>query len=325
VTADHCAQAPERDTIVIVAPKSDIHAASVEHVLRTQYDIDVLVWDTEHVDDGISFRFDPESLTLAAQGDIIDLARVRSVWWRRPCGYGLERQSLAPTIRQFCQREYASLLMGGIAALDTTFVNQPHAESVAQLKPMQLATARRVGLQVPETLISNDATQVREFWERHDRDCVYKTLTPTPARLTETRQLTAADLQYLPALCLAPIIVQRRLAGVDVRLTVIGSRQYAAVARTERPEAAVDWRLDLTLQWQPYALDRELGTRVRQLLNELGLHYGCVDLRLDESGTPHFLEVNPSGQFLFIEVDTGQPVVAAMCELLLDPGAARLT
>jgi hypothetical protein len=58
-------------------------------------------------------------------------------------------------------------------------------------------------------------------------------------------------------------------------------------------------------------------------LTELELQYACVDLRLDADGIPHFLEINPSGQFLFVEVDTGQPLVSAMCDLLMDPGAAR--
>jgi hypothetical protein len=306
---------------VIVAPPTDSHAATVEHALRTKFGADVLVWDTERIGDGISFGPDPDRLTLGAGDRTLDLAEVRSLWWRRPGGYGQADRSLTPEVRRFCEREYSSLVLGGVGVLGRSVVNQPHAEAAAQRKPLQLSTARRVGLRVPETLISNDPEQVREFWERHDRDCVYKTLTPAP-RFVETRRLTAADLESLPSLSLAPVIVQRRLAGVDVRLTVIGSRQHAAVARTELPEAETDWRVDLTLQWQPYELDPDVGARVRRLLTELGLHYGCIDLRLDADGTPHFLEVNPSGQFLFIEVDTGQPLVEAMCDLLMDPGAA---
>jgi hypothetical protein len=321
VTARRGARAPRDGTVVIVAPRTDSHAATVESVLRTRLGVDVVVWDTERIEDGISFGLDPDGLTLAAEGRTVDLTDVRGLWWRRPRGYGQADGSLTPDVRRFCEREYSSLLLGGLGVLGTRVVNQPHAELAAQRKPLQLSTASRVGLRVPETLISNDPQRVREFWERHDRDCVYKTLTPAP-RFVETRRLTAADLESLPSLSLAPVIVQRRLAGVDVRLTVIGPRQYAAVARTEMPEAETDWRIDLTLQWQPYALDADVGARVRDLLTELGLHYGCVDLRLDADGAPHFLEVNPSGQFLFIEVDTGQPLVAAMCDLLMDPDAA---
>jgi len=323
VTVHQGAEVHRDGTIVIVAPRTDSHAATVEHVLRTRLGADVLVWDTERVRDGISFRVDPEGLTLTAERRTIDLEHVRSVWWRRPGGYGLAHQPLEPYVRRFCEREYSSLLLGGLAALGTDVVNQPHAEAAAQRKPLQLATARRVGLRVPETLVCNDAAEVREFWERHDRECVYKTLTPTPRRFIETRRLTAADLEELASLSLAPVIVQRRLTGLDVRLTVVGNRQFAAAVRSDRVEAATDWRMDLTLQWQPYVLDADVGARARRLLTELDLHYGCVDLRLDADGTPHFLEVNPSGQFLFIEVDTGQPVVVAMCELLLHPRMGR--
>lgn len=83
----------------------------------------------------------------------------------------------------------------------------------------------------------------------------------TAGKFTETRRLSAPDLEELAALALAPVIVQRRLTGVDVRLTVIGNPLYAAVARTARPKAATDWRVDLTLQWQPYALDDDVVAR----------------------------------------------------------------
>ena len=66
-------------------------------------------------------------------------------------------------------------------------------------------------------------------------------------------------------------------------------------------------------------IDTELATALRSLLRALGLHYGCVDMRVQPDGRNIFLEVNPSGQFLFIEIDTGQPLAHAFSNLLLHP------
>jgi hypothetical protein len=182
--------------------------------------------------------------------------------------------------------------------------------------------AGRVGLRVPQTIVSNEPTIVQEFWEGHHRDCVYKSLTPTPSPCRETRPLTEADLPDLHSLSLAPIIVQQRLHGANLRVTVMGRRQFAAIALVDCPEAVFDWRVDLKCRWEPYTLEPALSQRIQDLLIALGLHYGCVDLRFDDSGEPYFLEVNPAGQFLFIEVDTAQPIVEAMCALLVDPRSA---
>ncbi|HEY5742033.1 MAG TPA: hypothetical protein VIS99_05775, partial [Terrimicrobiaceae bacterium] len=56
------------------------------------------------------------------------------------------------------------------------------------------------------------------------------------------------------------------------------------------------------------------------LLRALKLHYGCIDLRRRPDGGYCFFEVNPSGQFLFAEIDTGQPLLRSLAELLIDAG-----
>ena len=50
---------------------------------------------------------------------------------------------------------------------------------------------------------------------------------------------------------------------------------------------------------------------------ELGIVFGCIDVVLDKHGELHFLEVNQSGQFLFVEKWVQSlPLLKAMCEML---------
>ena len=83
--------------------------------------------------------------------------------------------------------------------------------------------------------------------------------------------------------------------------------------------ADIDWRVDLTASWKEHVLPNKMERRLILLLRNLGLHYGCIDLRQRPDGTYVFLEVNPAGQFLFIEIDTGQPLTQSFAELLLNP------
>jgi hypothetical protein len=312
-----------RQVVMIAAPRTDSHARVVAHLLTTRFAADVVLWDTEQLDDddGASLLPKTQRLVIAAGGRRIDSRSLRSVWWRRPGLIGPPAYGIQPETLRFCRREYASLIVGGLAAAGVTVINNPDAEARANRKPWQLATAQSVGLRVPDTIVSNDPTEVIAFWESHDRDCVYKPLSPPPNTFRETRLLTEADLPELNRLFLAPIIVQQRLRGLDLRVTIIEGQPFAAVARTDLPEAATDWRVDLALKWERYELDTSVSAQLRTLISTLGLHYGCADLRLDDEGPPYFLEVNPSGQFLFIEIDTGQLLCEAMCHLLMQTHA----
>ncbi len=52
-------------------------------------------------------------------------------------------------------------------------------------------------------------------------------------------------------------------------------------------------------------------------MDKLGLVFGTIDLKLADSGERVFLEVNPQGQFLYIEIQTGLPISNALAELLI--------
>jgi hypothetical protein len=52
-------------------------------------------------------------------------------------------------------------------------------------------------------------------------------------------------------------------------------------------------------------------------LKDLGLVFGCLDLIVTPEGEYVFLEVNESGQFLWVEGYTGLPLLDAFTELLI--------
>jgi hypothetical protein len=48
----------------------------------------------------------------------------------------------------------------------------------------------------------------------------------------------------------------------------------------------------------------------------LGLSYGAIDFRVDKQGSVYFLEVNPGGQFLYLQARLGVPLVENLAALL---------
>ena len=55
-------------------------------------------------------------------------------------------------------------------------------------------------------------------------------------------------------------------------------------------------------------------------MRALGLRYGAIDMILDQNGEYYFLECNPGGQFLFVEIQTQQPISLALASALMGAG-----
>jgi hypothetical protein len=53
-----------------------------------------------------------------------------------------------------------------------------------------------------------------------------------------------------------------------------------------------------------------------RLMRRLGLVYGAIDLRVRPDGEHVFFEVNPSGQWLFVEERTGLPLTRTFVDVL---------
>jgi len=245
------------------------------------------------------------------------LADFASVWWRRPGDFGVSDNMPDEASRRFAIRECDSFLRGALLATDVLVINDPVDQYRAAYKPVQLSDARRAGFSIPQTIMGNDAGAVRDFWNHHNGQCVYKTFRSFIKGFSPTRMLDGEAMSLLDALQHGPVIVQELVPkGIDVRINVFGREVYAAEVAADDSVAAIDWRLDPMAVWTPHDLPSELVEKIYKFMCAMRLRYGCIDMRLRPNGEYVFFEVNPAGQFLFVEMMTDQPLSAAMARLL---------
>jgi hypothetical protein len=64
----------------------------------------------------------------------------------------------------------------------------------------------------------------------------------------------------------------------------------------------------------------DVAERVSDVLRRLGLRMGVIDLKLTPDGEPVWLEVNPQGQFLFLEPLLNEPLAEHFTDFLLSAG-----
>lgn len=265
---------------------------------------------------------------LYRNGRRIDLAGVRAVWYRRP---GLP-QPLSPVrdpeLRRWAADALSHTLHGMLETLDCVWVpGRPSQVEVAGLKVSQLAVAARLGFPIPRTLVTSRPEDFVAFYARHAGRLVSKA--PWRSRTspaTFTHAVRRRDARLSHAIRHAPVIFQEYVPKrLEVRVTVIGPQAFAAeIHSQELPSTLHDSRRwdDRRPRHAPHELPSSVERLCVRLVRALGLRFGAIDLILTPAGKYVFLEMNPNGQWAWIESLTGQPIAAAIADLLVR-GRAR--
>lgn len=199
--------------------------------------------------------------------------------------------------------------------LDVTSVpclGRPRAMRSNASKPYQAQLIARHGLAVPETLVTNDPDLVREFRARHGR-VVFKSVSGIRSIVRELDDAALARLERVRDL---PTQFQARVEGDDVRVHVVGERVFPSRITTEATDYRYAARDGLEARHEAIELPPELAGACVALAADLELPLAGIDLRIGPDGIATCFEVNPMPAFSWFEEQCGQPIAAAIVELL---------
>ncbi|MFF0200804.1 ATP-grasp ribosomal peptide maturase [Streptomyces sp. NPDC005017] len=254
---------------------------------------------------------------LWSAGRLVGIEGLRSVWVRRPGVPAARVAEPSPWLTE----ESSQALYGMLRGSGARWMNHPDAARRARHKPWQLRHAQLSGLPVPATLITTFPQAARQFAERFP-DLVVKPVSGAhpqepPRAVPTSRVAPGTDFS---AVAYGPTLLQRRVAKrADIRLTAVGERLLAARKATadDADPDDVDVRFAGSgTPWLPVEVPPRVAESVLAYLRDAELAYGAFDFAEDSDGTWWFLECNQSGQFGFIEVETGQPLARTIAEWL---------
>lgn len=257
-------------------------------------------------------------------GTWLDLGSCRSGWWRRALPPTPDPRITDPVQSAWAANETFEALSGFWEALPIAWVSPPRVIEKTMMKTWQLPAARQAGLEIPDTLVTSDPEAARAFIDRVGLGkVVCKAFSATPEHWRETRLVTEAEYAVLDRVAAAPVIFQAFVpADVDLRITVVGEQLFPAAVHSQDLPYPLDFRLYLDsgsrVLIEPAELPQEVQRCLLVLLKSAGLRYGAIDMRRTPDGRHVFLEINPAGQWRFVEEATGQPVTAALARLLAD-------
>lgn len=295
---------------------------------KTDYTADFLILELQR--QGIEFvRFNTEdfplsielSVDLSVGGDLdgcfnvygkrLAFSDIGSIWYRRPVAPSLPETTFDRVAQDFITTESRYTLDSIWRVLNSFWVSHPDKLRAAETKLLQLIKAAQLGLTVPHTLITTSPEKVQGFYIAHNRQIIYKPQRYIQVDRDETVDLIYTSLvdeekaKHIDDVRFVPSLFQDYIPkSSELRITVIGNRILTVqIHSQEHALAHHDWRRanSTELRHTPYELPSDIAKKCATLVKSYGLAFGAIDMILTPDGEYVFLEMNPNGQWAWIE------------------------
>jgi glutathione synthase/RimK-type ligase-like ATP-grasp enzyme len=268
------------------------------------------------------FEIAPTGMRFWSDDRTVDPNKVEAVYYRRAF---LPRPPPVASRESwdFIVRESRVLQYALYDALQCRWISHHAAIRAAENKPRQLRSAARLGFAVPETVITNDGAVAKRFALKHNK-IVTKPLSYGDlgrGQVVHTNVLEGWSDDYINEVEVAPTLLQRYIEKrADLRVTVVDNQVFACrIYSQDNPAYSVDMRRGLSddmMRHELVELALPLVDLCLNLVKEMGLRFAPLDFAEDLDGMAWFLEINPNGQWAWIQDRTGAPISDAIAKAL---------
>lgn len=304
MTADHLCSRLESEQVELVRVNSD-----------------------EILEDGqIEFQVG-EGASLVWKGSHISASAIRHLWYRRP-------KPLIPPgpdaeARQYVL-EWSAAFEGFLNHIPIErWINHPARNALASQKMEQLTRARQFGLRLPRSVVTQDAAILRQFWESCEGKVVTKPLASGMLEtddgdcsgLIYTATVSEGDLENPELLAACPTLFQQQVEkSSDIRVTFLDGHVVAVALHSQdrNGNQIVDIRQD---NWRG-VLYEEVGVpldvlrEITRLMGSYGLRFAAMDFVVDRDGEWYFLEINPNGQWAWLDIQGTTDIASRFVEVM---------
>jgi len=271
-------------------------------------------------------------IQLAWNGQSIRPSDVGAIVYRRP-------KPFAPPVsgdaaqRSHASDEWAEAIEGFLAHVPPErWINHPPRNFIASHKVEQLARARSCGLTVPEWIVTNDSEDAKRFLNTHGPEVIAKPLasgfieraSPGDDTLIYTQSINPLHVHLFERLAACPVLFQARVNKVtDVRMIVVDDRVTAVSLTAIDPDGSQ--RLDIRrdnmrdVRYAPLSVPARVAHAVARLMRGYGLRFAAIDFAVDADGHWTFFEVNPNGQWAWLDLAGASDIGAAFVHALRNP------
>lgn len=275
-----------------------------------------------------------ESVIRLADGQRINCSEIGAVWYRKPDRPQLPN-NLVEYEKQYAYSECIKALDGLYNYLRNRYwISSISNIRVAENKPLQLELATNLGFLMPDTIVTNDKDEAWCFYKKHSGRVVYKSLSlgyylsykepwkiETVHGVIFTTPIEGYQKSDFELVSNCPCLLQQYVPKkFELRITVVGEKVFAAkIDSQENTETLHDWRRKDPdhIAHSVHELPIEITKKCTSLVKKLGLQYGAIDMIYTPEDEYVFLEINPNGQYGWIEDMTELNISEAIAKALV--------
>jgi glutathione synthase/RimK-type ligase-like ATP-grasp enzyme len=314
--------------IVIFSNSHDEHTHSVINQIN-KFRGSVYRIDVDRLSTHFTFHFSIGNSSFYCETPVGTFSSkdIASVWIRRPYVHfsgtptpysKLAEQEIHETIKTIAD----------FFPTSTKIVDKPSNVYVASRKLHVLKKARSFGLTIPKTIVTTSLEEAHNFIQELKGDVIVKAIN-APAASYNKKEISIPTAKVdmskdLASIKNCPTLFQQNIhKQKEFRITVIGNKIFPVSFSTQHiKEARIDSRMSYDkLRQIPHTLDKlpyDVERKIRELVTSLGLNFSAIDMALTPEGEYVFFELNPAGQFLWLEPLTGIPLAKEMAQYLLE-------
>ena len=243
-----------------------------------------------------------ENFSIRTENELIESKKIAKVFWRKPfnCNLFLDNY-LESEVRYIFREIFNTFSRQGKAILVI-----PNIENhLGKLVQMQVAAKY---FHVPKWEVSVN----KKF---SSGSAVVKSLsseTTSDNKVIYTTKVEkdTLDPQY-------PWFIQDLIvANQDITAVFVNGKIFAY--QLARKNGLIDWRKEINREkqdWIIHCLPKEMHQKIILFMNDLGLKFGRLDFLLSETSYS-FLEVNPNGQWAWLDIENKNGLMEAMIQEL---------
>jgi glutathione synthase/RimK-type ligase-like ATP-grasp enzyme len=319
----------DSSSLLIISNKGDITTDLVVKRLY-QRDISFRRFNTEEFPQNVSclikLNNGDNQFSITTANWELSSNDIKSIWYRRPKNPDFTNISFTQEEFIFAIRESNSFLLNLWAILkDKKWVNNPFDLYRAERKAFQLKIATNCGFNVPNTIITNNFNAVSEFIEYNHRNVIAKPISHGGFGKEDEYAIYTSDLENSEYVINkediqnSPFILQEKIKKkYDVRVSIFGTKIFAHKIQSKKDSDDIDWRVlnPYEITYELLDLDHNLQDKIIQFMTLLNLKYCAMDFVVDINENWYFIEINPNGQFAWLEIANGDKLIDSLIDLL---------
>lgn len=279
-------------------------------IITSSYDYTVDYIINKYKDIAEFFRFNVDMLDkytfeltenknweITSKAWAINIQDVYSIYYRKPMLPDLSMYQ--DKYLTMISKDIIAIVNGIVDSFDGKVLTKPFKLRKVENKVFQLKIANEIGFLMPSTLITNDNLSVTDFIKKKS---IIKPLTTGKVLEKGSCEIYQTNIieKIEDDISLTPAYLQGYVEKeYEVRVTIVGEKVFPVRIDFHN---RIDWRKDEEKnKYSIIQLPSFIEDKCKQLLKFMDIKFGAIDFIVDKEGNWIFLEINPNGQWLWLE------------------------